>query len=227
MTAYSISLVGLSLLVASAFLAAVVSVDRRSAFAAGVGTVAWLGIPGGLAAAGLLSFSAVPPTMLLCVGATVVCTVLLARSGLGARLASRLPLAILVGFQAFRILVELWLHRGHELGVFPVEMTYAGWNFDIAAGLLAIAVAVLYRRGVAGRRLVMAFNIVGLLLLANIVTIAILAAPTPFQVLMTEPPNVWVTGFPGVWLPTVLVQAALLGHLLVFRALSSATISPD
>jgi hypothetical protein len=38
------------------------------------------------------------------------------------------------------------------------------------------------------------------------------------------PPNVWVGDFPFVWLPTVMVAAALLGHLLVFRRLAMVSV---
>jgi hypothetical protein len=36
---------------------------------------------------------------------------------------------------------------------------------------------------------------------------------------MNEPANLLPGMFPYVWLPTFLVQAALFGHLVVFRAL--------
>ncbi|HKQ78896.1 MAG TPA: hypothetical protein VJ810_34675 [Blastocatellia bacterium] len=59
----------------------------------------------------------------------------------------------------------------------------------------------------------------GLALLINIVTIAILSAPTPLRKFFNEPANTFVTYFPFVWLPAFLVQAAWFGHLLVFRRL--------
>jgi hypothetical protein len=65
------------------------------------------------------------------------------------------------------------------------------------------------------------WNALGLLLLANIVTVAVLSAPSPLRVFRNAPANSWVAHAPWVWLPAVLVQAALFGHLLVFRALRS------
>jgi hypothetical protein len=65
----------------------------------------------------------------------------------------------------------------------------------------------------------MAWNIMGSMLLATVVTIAVLSFPTPFQMIASDPPNVWVTHVPFIWLPTVLVPAALLGHLLTLRQL--------
>ncbi len=59
----------------------------------------------------------------------------------------------------------------------------------------------------------------GLGLLTTIVTIAILSMPTPFRQ-FDGPPNYFVATVPFVWLPTVMVMAALLGHLLLFGRLA-------
>jgi hypothetical protein len=216
---FAVSMVLLSLAIAAAFLVAVARVSRGSLVKATVGVVVWMAVPAALAAAGRLSFDTVPPTMLVLLAVLVTGTVVFARGELGGRIATGLPLQALIGYQGFRILVELWLHRGYEEGLFPVQMTYSGWNFDIVTGISAVAVGLLVARGVVGRRTVLAWNVVGLALLLVIVTIAILSAPLPLQAFRADPPNVYVTGFPGVWLPVVLVQAALLGHLLVFRRL--------
>ena len=55
-------------------------------------------------------------------------------------------------------------------------------------------------------------------LLINVVTVAILGTPR-FRYFGDQYLNVWVTYPPFVWLPAVLVLAALAGHLLIFRAL--------
>jgi hypothetical protein len=70
---------------------------------------------------------------------------------------------------------------------------------------------------VAGRRLVLAWNIMGLALLVNIVVVAILSTPR-FAAFGPDRLNTFVTYPPFVWLPTVLVLAALAGHLIIFRA---------
>ena len=63
------------------------------------------------------------------------------------------------------------------------------------------------------------WNILGLALLANIVTVAVLSTPTPFRQFTGGPPNLLPSTFPFVWLPSFLVQVALGSHLLVFRQL--------
>lgn len=176
-------------------------------------------LPGLLAGAGLLDrFDPMPAPALLLVLIVTIGTFLLAFSSPGDRLADGVPLAVLVGFQVFRVPLEWLLHRLFREGVIPVEMTYAGRNFDVVSGLSAAVVAVLVASGRKSRAVVIAWNLLGLGLLANIVVVAVLATPT-FQVFTSGPPNRLPSMVPYVWLPTVLVQAALLGHLLVFRAL--------
>jgi hypothetical protein len=177
-------------------------------------------IPGVLAGLGLLTrFSPLPAPALLVVLMVTVGTVWLGLSRVGERLATGLPLAVLVGFQVFRVPLEWLLHRLYLEGVIPVEMTYAGRNFDVATGLTAALLATLLVRVRVPRAVVLAWNLLGLALLANIVTVAVLATPVPFRVFTEGPPNLLPSVVPYVWLPTVLVQAALLGHILVFRAL--------
>ena len=97
-------------------------------------------------------------------------------------------------------------------------------HFDIVTGITAIPVALLTVTRRTGRLVVAAWNVLGLFLLVNIVTIAILATPR-FRYFGEGHLNVWVTYPPFVWLPAVLVLAALAGHLLIFRALAAAPAS--
>ena len=61
---------------------------------------------------------------------------------------------------------------------------------------------------------------IGLLLLINVVTVAILGTPR-IRYFGDAHLNTWVTYTPFVWLPAVMVLAALAGHLIVFQALRS------
>lgn len=185
---------------------------------------AWLGVTAVLADAGVLSeFSATPPLFVRIMGACVLVCVVLVLSPLGRRLALGIPLPALIGMQVFRLPVELLLHRLHLDGLAPEQMTYFGRNVDVLTALVALPTAyVVATRGEhdrLARRVALAFNVIGLSTLLNIMVVAILSVPGPLRVFLNEPANTFVTGVPYVWLPTVLVLTALLGHLLVFRRL--------
>lgn len=116
------------------------------------------------------------------------------------------------------------MHAMYERGVMPEQMSYSGWNFDIVSGITAIVVGAAAWRGLAPRWLIAAWNTLGLLLLLNIMAIGIASTPR-FQAFGPERLNVWVTYPPYIWLPAVMVLAALAGHLLIFRALRLSNVS--
>ncbi|MCZ6807003.1 MAG: hypothetical protein O7F08_08630 [Deltaproteobacteria bacterium] len=61
----------------------------------------------------------------------------------------------------------------------------------------------------------------GSALLLNILVVAVLSLPL-FAFWGAEQLNLWITHAPFVWLPTVLVPFALIGHLLLWRKLIGA-----
>ncbi|HKV98947.1 MAG TPA: hypothetical protein VJN96_03935 [Vicinamibacterales bacterium] len=175
-----------------------------------------------LAARGVLAeWHRVPPPFPLLIAASVMLAVVVASSAIGARAADRLSFAALIGYQSFRLPLELVMHRAASDGLMPVQMSFSGWNFDILTGLTAIPVAILASRGRATRGLIVAWNLLGSLLLVNIVSIAVASLPT-FAAFGPDRLNTWVADPPYVWLPGVLVPAALFGHLLTWRKLARA-----
>lgn len=224
-TPLALGFAALALAMAAAFVAAVrlapvteTAASRRRWTAAAVAVAAvYLGASAALAAAGVLARLDVrPPPVGVLLVALGLGAVALAFSRFGDRLLAW-PLAALVGFQAFRVPVELLLAATHHAGALPVEMTYEGFNFDVATGLLAVPLAVWAWRGTVPRAVLWAWNVLGVALLAVVVTIA---ATSALGVVATDPRVTLPVAWPGVWLPAWLVQLALLGHLLVFRALA-------
>ena len=110
------------------------------------------------------------------------------------------------------------MRRAAHDGVMPVEMSFAGYNFDVVTGGAALVLGSLLYFGQVPRAVVMVWNIAGSLLLAVIVAIAVAALPW-VRAFGPDHVNSWVLHFPYVWLPTILVPAALFGHLVVFRRL--------
>jgi hypothetical protein len=193
---------------------------RRWAIGAALGIAIWLGLSAAAAGSGILSdFERVPPPMTALAGLAALLTAGLALSHVGKRLLLGVSLAALVGFQAFRVPVEIMLAQLFHAGEIPIQMTFEGRNFDIISGLSAIPIAWLASRGRLPRWTLLLWNVLGLGLLCNIVVISILSMPLPVRQFFNEPANVIVTTWPFVWLPVFLVQAALFGHLLVFRSL--------
>jgi len=120
----------------------------------------------------------------------------------------------LLAVHIVRIPVEIILFQLYLQKLVPVQMTFKGWNFDIVIGITALLL-------VFSKNLPPLFfkiwNIVGLCFLATIVIIAVLAGPTPIQQIAFEQPNVAILTFPYTLLPTIIVPAVLLSHLLYLK----------
>jgi len=186
-----------------------------------LGAAVWLLVTALLAASGVLRrFELRPPPTFLLFVAMLAIGVGLAASRWGEALARYTPLAWLVGFHAFRLPLELVMHAAATEGTMPEQMTFTGANFDIATGISAIVVAGLCAMGRAPRAVVVAWNLLGTVLLGAIVAIAVASLPL-FHAFGSDPAqlNTWVLYFPFVWLPAVLVTAAWTGHLVIWRKL--------
>jgi len=180
----------------------------------------WMAVTWAAADTGvLLQWEATPPPFALLLLAIVGLALTIAFTPYGTRLVLGLPLWSLIAIQGFRLPLELAMHGMYERGIMPMQMSFSGRNFDIVTGLSALVVAWLVGTGRAGRGVALVWNLLGLVLLINIVTVAILSTPR-FLIFGPENVNTWVFYPPFVWLPAVMVLAALAGHLLIFRALS-------
>ncbi len=193
------------------------AVRRRRLMLVGGAVLAWASITALAAASGVLRlFDATPPPFGILALVIVAIGIAVPFSRLGTLLVRGLPLSVLVGFQVFRLPLELLMHRAYLEGVMPVQMSYSGQNYDIVTGITAGALGLWLWRREAPRWLVVAWNVLGLVLLVNIVTIAIASTPR-FAWFGREQMKTFVTYPPFVWLPAILVVAALMGHILVWR----------
>ena len=220
------SLTALVTVLAVALLAAVARTSgRRAGWAALVALVVWLGGALALGLSGALARAPGPAPALAVPLVSVAAVLAVGLSPAGRRLALGVPLWALVGAQAFRVPLEILLHRLYVEGVLPVQMTYAGANLDVVTGALAVPLAWALWRGAgslarpSARRATAAFNALGVALLVVVVALAVLSLPTPFRQFPAEPSTVALVTTPLVWLPSFLVPLAGLGHLLVVRRL--------
>lgn len=185
----------------------------------GVGVAAaWLALHAGLALSGVLEGNRMPPPVMFFLLPTLLVGVALAFSSVGRALAA-LPLGLLVALQAFRLPLEMILHGLYDSGQLPVQMTWSGWNFDVVTGASAAVLGIVALKRPLPRTLVWAWNTMGMALLLIVTVLAITSAPTPLRRFMEDPPVLLPFHVPYNWIVGVHVWSALVGHLVIFRAL--------
>jgi hypothetical protein len=194
--------------------------DRRNTFTVSVIVIfAWLMFTLIIGLTGYLNeFTDKPPRILLITFPPLIFILLVFNMKGFHALTSALDSFWFIYPQSFRILMELILILLYRYKVIPLQMTFEGWNFDILIGLTAPVVAYYcFNKKLWPQWVATIWNVMGLLTLANIVTIALLSTPYPFRQFMNEPANTVIFYFPFVWLPGFVVPFAVLLHLLSIR----------
>lgn len=197
--------------------------NARTSLAVTVGLFAWLAYVGLLGHSGVIGDPARRPPGIVYLFVPVVlglaALVARVRSAALTRLATAVPPAVTLGGQAFRVVVELFLHRLWTDGLIPRMLTYAGANVDLYIGASAPLAAWVATRGRTGARLALAWNAAGLLALANVVVRAVLTAPGPLNLIRAEVPNRLIATYPYTFIPGFFVPLAAVLHVLAIRAL--------
>ena len=124
-------------------------------------------------------------------------------------------------FSASAIGVELFLHQFWIDGLVPKMLTFEGANVDIYVGASAPLFAWLSTRGRLGMKFALAWNVLGLLALTNVVIRAVLTALGPFNLIHAEVPNLMMGAFPFMFIPAFFVPLAVVLHVLSIWAIRS------
>jgi hypothetical protein len=182
-----------------------------------IGLFVWLVLVCTTSLSGFLqNFESMPPRLLVILAPMFIAIIVLTFNKNLKEILAQIPAKNLVRIQVFRVLVEILLWLLFLENLLPNQMTFEGRNFDVVAGATAPIVAYFLA---SNRKGLIVWNILGLGLLFNIVTIAILSVPGPLRYFMNEPANTIVTYFPFVLLPAFLVPLAYTLHFFSLRQL--------
>jgi hypothetical protein len=184
--------------------------------------IVWLTIQGILSYNGFyLNSAGTLPRIALAILPPLLFIILVLITKKGKKFIRRLDLRTLHLLHIVRIPVEVCLYWLSLRKAVPELMTFTGNNFDIITG---ITVPVLYftcfkRRSVRSVNLLFGWNIIGLVMLGSAVAKGILSAPTVYQKLAFDQPNIAVLYFPFIWLPGFIVMVVLFSHLAMIKRL--------
>jgi len=193
--------------------------QRKLLYFTATGLSCWLGILAALSFLGVFeNFSILPPRIFIAVFPSIILILSLLFSKSFFKVIQQIPPAWLIYIQSFRIILELVLWMGFIAGFIPFQMTFEGFNYDIVVGITALMGGfVFFARGRFRKLEAFIWNIFGIMLLINIVTIAVISTPSPFRIFFNEPANTIIAYFPFIWLPGFLVPFALAMHLFSLK----------
>lgn len=130
----------------------------------------------------------------------------------------KLNTKILLPIHILRMPVELVLFQLYLQDKIPKLMTFKGWNFDILIGISALTILLyqLSKRKI-NRQFLIIWNIIGIVFLLFIVSLAILSSPLPIQQFAFDQPNIGLLEFPYCFLPSCVVPIVLMSHILLIN----------
>ncbi len=141
-----------------------------------------------------------------------VALILLTRSSHIAALLDAMPPSWLIGVQLYRVFGGIflvnWIH-----GAIPGAFAVPAGIGDMTVGLLALPAAVWASSGAStGRKIGIAWNLLGLTDFAVAIATGIMSSPGPLHVLAVDHPNVALGTYPGVMVPAFAVPSWIILH---------------
>jgi hypothetical protein len=184
---------------------------------------AWAGLAIAIAASGGLARPAAVGVLFAV--PLVVVGVLAATSAAVRSAMLSIPVSVIIGANAFRVLGAAFLvlaSLGRLGGPFPFS---AGWG-DVIVGVLALPVALLAMRVAANDLRIVAWNVLGTLDLVAAMTLGIGSANgSPLQFVHAGAGSAAMASLPWSLVPTVLVPLFLIGHGIVFAHVRAASVA--
>jgi hypothetical protein len=166
---------------------------------------------------------AVPTIMFGLLIPLVVAGIALWRSESVARLVSAIPLHWLVAAQVYRVMGGIFLVLWAD-GRLPWQFALPAGTGDVATGTVAVVVAAqLAQNAIGARRATYAWSFFGIADLVVAITMGAMTSPGLPHLLAFDAPNLLISSYPLVMVPTFAVPLALMLHGLVLWRLRRQT----
>jgi hypothetical protein len=193
-----------------------------------VALIAWLAVAQHLGSANTYfatTETSVPKVLLGLLIPLAVAAIGLWQSESIARLVSAIPLPWLVAAQVYRVAGGIFLVLWAD-GRLPWQFALPAGIGDVTTGIVAVVVAALSAQNAFGaRRATYAWCLFGIADLVVAITMGAMTSPGRPHLLAFEAPNLLVTAYPLVMVPTFAVPLALMLHGLVLWRLRRETAS--
>ena len=166
---------------------------------------------------------AVPTILFGLLAPLAVAAIALWRSDSAARLVSAIPLHWLVAAQVYRVAggIFLVLWAGGRL---PLQFALPAGIGDVTTGIVAVVLAArLAQDAIGAHRATYVWSLFGIADLVVAIAMGAMTSPGQAHLLAREAPNLLVTAYPLVMVPTFAVPLALMLHGLVLLRLRRET----
>lgn len=180
----------------------------------------WGAVFGFIGYSGFFTTTILPPRFLFMMVPAVLIIILCFVTKKGKTWLDRMDLKSLTLVHIIRLPVEIILMLLAIYKTIPEELTFEGRNFDIIMGLSALPMVWLIFTKNKSKKFLLWWNILGIILLLNVVIHGILSLPYPFQQVALDQPNRAMLYGPYNLLPGLIVPVVMFSHLVAIRLLT-------
>lgn len=126
-----------------------------------------------------------------------------------------IPIFIPIAYQSFRAVIEILFYYTYKAGILPVIPTFEGHNYDILFGISAIPVAFYAMKKNYSKRVLIAWNIIGILVVGSAAFTFLTSFYWP-QIWGSDAPMIQNAFFkyPFFLLPSFFMPSAIFVHVL-------------
>ncbi len=161
----------------------------------------------------LNNFSVLPPRMALVLLPPLLAVILISYNRDFAKLLKYIPQHWLVFVHSYRVIIGVIFYILFINHIVPVQMTFAGKNFDIFTGITAPLIGLFLLKNKMPKWLLATWNFAGILLIFTVVLMALLSSPYPFALFREAETNTMIAYFPFVLMPGFLIPLAFAMHI--------------
>jgi len=164
-----------------------------------------------------LDVKSIPPRFVFMIGPALLLIVLFFVTKRGRGFIDRMDLRALTLLHVVRVPVEVVLFALAVHKTIPEILTFEGRNFDIIVGITAFPITWWVFTKAGSRKVLLAWNFLGLILLFNVVIHGVLSVPFPFQQFGLDQPNIAMLHAPFLLLPGLIVPLVMFSHFAAIR----------
>ena len=158
-----------------------------------------------------------PPRFIFMLGPAFVIMILFFTTRKGRGVIDNMDLKALTMVHVVRLPIEIVLFALAAHKTIPDLLTFEGRNFDIIIGITALPIVWwVFSKG-GSKKILLVWNILGLMLLLNVVIHGVLSVPFPFQQSAFNHPNIAMLHAPFLLLPGLIVPLVMFSHFAAIR----------
>lgn len=186
---------------------------KKKVFITGAVILSWIILISWLSTLNFLNdFSILPPRMSLILLPPLIAVLFIGSRKFLLELLDYVPQHWLIWMHSYRMVIAVIFYFLFMRHIIPVQMTFAGKNYDVLTGVVAPFLGFLAFRKKVPQVILIMWNFLGIVLVSIVVIVAVLSTPYPFSLFHEPVSNTMIAYFPFILMPGFVIPFSFALH---------------